>query len=77
MNVKKILAVINATYAVAKRKPEKKFFFRFFHSFLHSAVQIYEFHNYIHNFKLENVSKKLEENNKSALETAINIHLLW
>jgi len=24
MNVKKILAVINATYAVAKRKPEKK-----------------------------------------------------
>jgi len=25
INVKKILAVINATYAVAKRKPEKKF----------------------------------------------------
>ena len=24
INVKKILAVINATYAVAKRKPEKK-----------------------------------------------------
>ena len=24
MNVKKILAVINATYAVAKRKPEKR-----------------------------------------------------
>ena len=24
LNVKKILAVINATYAVAKRKPEKK-----------------------------------------------------
>jgi len=24
VNVKKILAVINATYAVAKRKPEKK-----------------------------------------------------
>ena len=24
MNVKKIVAVINATYAVAKRKPEKK-----------------------------------------------------
>ena len=26
INVKKILAVINATYAVAKRKPEKKKF---------------------------------------------------
>ena len=26
INVKKILAVINATYAVAKRKPEKPFF---------------------------------------------------
>ena len=24
LNVKKILAVVNATYAVAKRKPEKK-----------------------------------------------------
>ena len=28
INVKKILAVINATYAVAKRKPEKRLSFR-------------------------------------------------
>jgi len=27
--------------------------------------------------KLKNFSKKLEENNKFALETAINIRLLW
>ena len=35
INVKKILAVINATYAVAKNL------------FLHSAVQIYEFHIFL------------------------------
>ena len=38
LNVKKILAVINATYAVAKRKPEK---------IRLAAVQIYEFHIFI------------------------------
>ena len=55
INVKKILAVINATYAVAKRKPEKirlagtrtltsaiPVQFK-----LHSAVQIYEFHIFL------------------------------
>jgi len=42
INVKKILAVNNETYAVTKRKPEKSGL----HLFLHSAVQIYEFHIY-------------------------------
>jgi len=45
LNVKKVLAVINATYAVAKRKPKKK------PESLHSAVQIYEFHILMHNLK--------------------------
>jgi len=53
INVKKILTVINATYAVAKRKPEKIRLAGIredllrgssLHLFLHSAVQIYEFH---------------------------------
>ena len=48
-----ILAVINATYAVAKRKPEKirlagsSLRGSSLHLFLHSAVQIYEFHIFI------------------------------
>ena len=42
INVKKILAVINATYAVAKRKRGSSL-----HLFLHSAVQIYEFHIFV------------------------------
>ena len=47
MNVKKILAVINATYAVAKRKPEKIRLAGIPASLIHSAVQIYEFHIFI------------------------------
>ena len=48
INVKKILAVINATYAIAKRKPEKiRLAGITVHLFLHSAVQIYEFHIFI------------------------------
>jgi len=46
INVKKILAVNNATYAVAKRKPEKKSGLPA-SLILHSAVQIYEFHIFI------------------------------
>ena len=47
LNVKKILAVINATYAVAKRKPEKirlagiitaRIFFTFISSFRSSNI---------------------------------------
>jgi len=43
MNVKKILAVINATYAVAKRKPEKirlagNFIYSLFHLFLSKST---------------------------------------
>ena len=43
LNVNKILAVINATYAVAKRKPEKNqafffFFFFFFSGFLFATA---------------------------------------
>jgi len=45
INVKTILRVINATYAVAKRKPEK---IRLaVPAFLHSAVQIFEYHIFI------------------------------
>ena len=43
-NVKEILAVINATYAVAKRKPEK---IRLAGTRTHSAVQIYANHIFI------------------------------
>ena len=58
INVKKILAVINATYAVANRKPEKirlagirtltsaRIFFTFISSFRSSNIWI----SYIHNF---------------------------
>jgi len=38
INVKKILAVINATYAVAKRKPEKIRLAFFFSGFLFATA---------------------------------------
>jgi len=38
LNVKKILAVINATYAVAKRKPEKIRLARIFSGFLFATA---------------------------------------
>ena len=60
MNVKKILAVINATYAVAKRKPEKNFFFVFF---IHFFIPQFKYMNFIIIFIISN-SKTFLKNSK-------------
>ena len=44
----KIIAVIYATFAAAKRKPEKKkTVMTFIHIILHSIVHMYDFHIFI------------------------------